>query len=70
MSLSHIKVSNWFLEQKQYSYCLVLVGSKNGFESDLTLLNCLFCNQTKTNWYKLHKNSQIRLDEILSKSLF
>ena len=42
------------LSKKLYSNCLVLVGSRNGFERDLhKQKQCLFHNQTKINEYKL-----------------
>jgi len=39
------------LSKKLYSNCLVLVGSRNGFESDLhkRKKKCLFHNRTKIN---------------------
>ena len=35
------------LSKKLYPYCLVLVGSRNGFEHHLHMQHCLFHNQTK-----------------------
>jgi len=37
MGLSSIKGRRRFLEQELYPCCLVLVGSRNGFERDITI---------------------------------
>ena len=37
LGLSHIKYPVCFLEQETVHYCLVLVGSSNGFERDFTI---------------------------------
>jgi len=36
---SPIKGPRCFIEQKLYPYCLVLVGSRNGFERDFSRTN-------------------------------
>jgi len=45
------------LSKKLYSHCLVLVGSRNGFELDLhKQISACFTVELKINWYKLiHK---------------
>ena len=43
--------------KKLYAHCLVLIGSRNGFECDVHTQNCLFQIQTKIIKYKLTKEN-------------
>ena len=51
------------LSKKLYSHCLVLIGSRNGFERDLHKQNnCLFHNRTKIK-NKINKKTKTKQQE-------